>query len=123
MAIRDDILELEHEAWRALSTDGEAAAFYADVLGRNVLMLLPGGLVIDDREAVIDSMTGVPWDGFEITDERVLELGDQAVVVGYRATARRSGRDYEALFASTYVREEGAWRLVVHQQTPIGEWR
>ena len=120
MSTRDDLLELEHEAWQALSTDGEtAAAFYVDHLADHVLMLLPGGLVIDERDAVVESMKGAPWDGFEITDERVLELGDQAAVVAYRATARRSGKDYKALFNSTYVRENGEWKLVLHQQTPV----
>lgn len=120
MSTRQDLVDLEHAAWRALSTDGEAAAaFYADRLGENVLMLLPGGVVIDQRDAVVDSMAGAPWDGFEITDERVLELGDRAAVLAYRATASRSGQDYEALFNSTYVRDDGGWKLVLHQQTPL----
>jgi hypothetical protein len=120
MSTRHDLLELEREAWRALSTDGEtAAAHYEKLLADEVLMLLPGGLVIDDRQAVIESMRGAPWDGFEITDERVLELDDRTAVVAYRATAQRSGQDYEALFNSTYVRDDGQWRLTLHQQTPV----
>jgi hypothetical protein len=27
--------------------------------------------------------------------------------------------EYQALIASTYVRVDGAWRLAVHQQTPL----
>jgi hypothetical protein len=119
MSTENDLLELEHRAWQALSTDGEtAAAFYAEHLGEHVLMLLPGGLVIDERDAVVESMRGAPWDAFELTDERVVELGDRAGVVAYRAAARRSGKDYQALFNSTYVRENGEWKLVLHQQTP-----
>jgi hypothetical protein len=119
MSTREDLLELEHQAWRALSTDGEAAAdHYERRLADEVLVLLPGGLVIDERQQVIDSMRGAPWDDFELTDERVLELGDQTAVMAYRATAKRAGRDYEALFTSTYVRDDGEWRLAVHQQTP-----
>jgi hypothetical protein len=29
------------------------------------------------------------------------------------------GEPYSALFNSTYVREDGVWRLAIHQQTPI----
>jgi hypothetical protein len=120
MSTRHDLLELEREAWRALSTDGETAAgHYEKLLAEDVLMLLPGGLVIDDRQAVIDSMLGAPWDRFEITDERVLELDDRIAVVAYRATAQRSDQEYEALFNSTYVRDDGEWRLALHQQTPV----
>jgi hypothetical protein len=49
----------------------------------------------------------------------VLELTDGCAVVAYRATARRGGTDYTALFNSTYVRARGSWRLALHQQTPI----
>jgi hypothetical protein len=114
------LLELEHASWRALSTDGEAAAaFFSDVLSKDVLVLLPGGMVIDDRERVIESMRGTPWTSFELADERVLDLSPECAVVVYKATARRDGRDYQALFSSTYVREGDAWKLALHQQTPI----
>src|SRR3546814_856260 len=112
-------LELERAAWKALSTDGEtAAAFYEEVLAPSVLMLLPGGLVIDDREAAIESMSGEPWSSFELDDERVVSLTDQSAVVAYRASAARGDLSYSALISSTYVRGAGKWRLALHQQTP-----
>jgi hypothetical protein len=115
-----DLLRLERAAWRALSADGEsAAAFYDDVLASEVLMLLPGGLVIDDRSEVITSMRGAAWTSFELTDERVIDLTPDSAVVAYRATARRAGSDYDALFNSTYVRQGDSWKLKLHQQTPI----
>ena len=120
MSTRTDLLNREHAAWRALSTDGETAAgYYATELADDVLMLLPGGLVIDERQDVIVSMRGVPWESFELFEERVVELGDDSAIVAYRATAHRSGQDYEALFNSTYVVQNGEWRLVLHQQTPV----
>ena len=93
--------------------------FYERVLARDVLMLLPGGLVIDDRRAVIESMRGAPWDDFAFLDERVFELGEHCAVVAYHVTAHRADQAYEALLNSTYVREDGAWRLALHQQTPV----
>ncbi|MDQ1396334.1 MAG: hypothetical protein QOG64_1593, partial [Acidimicrobiaceae bacterium] len=113
-------VELERSAWQALSSSGAAAAaFYERVLATRVLMLLPGGLVIDDRAEVISSMRGAPWDSFEFADERVVPLGRDSAVVVYRARARRGSTSYEALFNSTYIREDGAWRLALHQQTPV----
>lgn len=99
---------------------GEAAAsFYEEVLADEVLMLFPGGAVIDDRNDVIASMSGPPWQSFETSDERVLCLSDSAAVVAYRATAVRDGDEYTALFNSTYVHDGEAWRLTLHQQTPV----
>ncbi len=120
MSKQDDLLEIERLSWRALSTDGStAAAHYDEVLASDVLMLLPGGLLIDDRATVIDSMRGAPWDDFDLTDERVLDLDDKSSVVAYRAKARRGDQHYEALFSSTYVHQDGAWKLALHQQTPV----
>jgi hypothetical protein len=120
MSTSEDLLQLERASWRALSADGETAArHYDQVLADDVLMLLPGGLVIDDRQEVIESLRGAPWDRFELADERVLELGGGTAVVAYRAMAQRSDQDYEALFNSTYVRANGSWKLALHQQTPL----
>jgi hypothetical protein len=120
MAVADDLIELEHSAWEALSTSGDAAAeFYDRVLADDVLMLLPGGMVIDDRAQVIESMQGAPWTSFELSDERAFVLGESTAVVAYRGTARRGDDDYCALFNSTYLRDGDTWRLALHQQTPI----
>jgi hypothetical protein len=121
MDAANELLQLERAGWLALSSGGEAAGrFYAENLAADVLMLLPGGIVLDDRETVIESMGGAPWSSFELSDERVLELGERSATVAYRATAEREGDEpYTALFNSTYVREDSVWRLAVHQQTPV----
>jgi hypothetical protein len=118
-AEHEDLVELERAGWEALSTDGAAAPWYEEVLAGDVLFLLPGGMVIDDRSEVVRSMDGTPWSAFELSDLRVLPLGPDAAVVAYRATATREGTTYEALFTSTYVREDQQWHLAVHQQTPV----
>jgi hypothetical protein len=119
MTIEQDLTDLEREGWDALSTEGGAAAFYGEVLASEVLVLLPGGMVITDREAVVASMGGAPWSSYELGDLRVVPLGADVAVVAYRVTASRGGTAYDALIASTYVREAEAWRLAVHQQTPV----
>lgn len=64
-------------------------------------------------------MHGEPWSSYELEDERVVPLGADGAVVAYTAHARRGDTDYRALINSTDVREDGGWRLVVHQQTPF----
>lgn len=120
MTSAHELIDLEHRGWEALSSSAEAAtAFYEKVLSREVLMLFPGGVIMEDRADIISSMGGPPWDWFEVSDERVFELGDAVAVVAYRATARRGEAEYTALFNSTYIREDGTWRLALHQQTPV----
>ena len=118
MTERDQLLEIERAGWDALSTEGAAGPFYDRVLADQVLMLLPGGMLLDDRSDIVASMRGAAWDAFELTDERVLELSEGCAVVAYRADARRGDQHYRALFSSVYVRDGDTWRLALHQQTP-----
>jgi hypothetical protein len=119
---RDDreLIEIEEAAWRALATSGEAASeYYAHRLASEVVILMPGGMVIDDRDRVIESMQGPPWDEFDLSDVRVLPIGTDGAALTYRIDARRGDQDYAALLNSTYRREDGEWRLALHQQTPV----
>lgn len=116
----DEVLELERAGWVALARGGgDARAFYDEVLADEVTMLLPGGLLLDDRQVVLDAMSGPPWSRYAMSDERVVTLTEGAAVVVYRVRAQRDGEEpYTALVSSTYRRRDGRWWLAVHQQTP-----
>jgi hypothetical protein len=115
-----DLLELERQGWTALTKGGDAARdFYADLLADQVLMLLPGGMVLNDRSEALEALRAASWDGFELRPGLVQWLGPDAAVVAYEARARRGHDEYHALFNSTYTRQSGGWKLAVHQQTPF----
>jgi ketosteroid isomerase-like protein len=116
----DELIELERQGWRALSSQGDAGQkFYASVLREDAVMLFPGGMRIDGRENILASLSSQPWESFEIESPRVVSLTHKAVVLVYRVTARRKGSPpYIALISSTYVQDRD-WKLVVHQQTPV----
>jgi hypothetical protein len=123
--MEDELIALERAGWTALATDADTATrFYEDVLAAEVVFLLPGGMVIDDRSDVIDSMRGAAWDRFDLEEERVWRFSDDCAAVTYQATAARGGDEYRALCNSTYVRSSGRWLLALHQQTPaLGDSR
>ena len=115
----DELIALEREGWEALAAGGEVArAFYDRVLDDEVLMLFPGGMVLDDRAAIVESMAGPPWTRYELEDLRGLQLTFDTGVVAYGAIAERDGSEYSALISSTYVRRDDGWKLAFHQQTP-----
>jgi hypothetical protein len=118
-----ELTALETEGWQALSSDGSAAhEFYDRVLDDDPIMLLPGGLVLDQRSHVLASMSGAPWKSFELEDLDARIVNDDVGIVTYRAIAERRGRgEYVALMASVYVRRADGWKLVLHQQTPDDE--
>jgi hypothetical protein len=117
---QSELIELEEQGWRALSSTGEAAAeFYEQVLDDTVVMLLPGGMALDDRAAIVQSMSGQPWSSFELDDLRVLQPTTDTAVVTYGVVAQREGAtEYSALMSGMYVRRASGWKLTFHQQTP-----
>lgn len=114
-----ELIELEERGWRALSTEGDAGKkFYASVLREDAVMLFPGGMRIVGRERILESLGTQPWDSFQIENPAVIPLANNVATLVYTAKAQRKGSEpYVALISSTYV-HDGAWQLVVHQQTP-----
>lgn len=119
MGLIDELLDLERRGWDSLC-DGTGADVYGDLMTDDGLMLLVGAGVMD-RATVIRSLADSPtWDDYAITDERVVDLGEHAAALVYVGTAHRGDEaPFRAAMASTYVREDGAWRLALYQQTAL----
>ena len=81
--------------------------------------LMVFGFGILQGEAIFAALDGAPrWAAVEMTDRSATESED-CIVLAYRARGRRTdGTGHEALCSSTWVRHDGGWRLIQHQQTP-----
>ncbi len=121
MSEMPDLINLEHQGWKALSSaPDEALKFYSNILAEDAEMIFPGGIRLIGREQILATMGGPPWQSFEISEERLAVLSDTAGAVTYKVIARREGAEpYQALICSTYALHAGEWRLVIHQQTPV----
>jgi len=115
-----DLIELEEQGWQALSSEGEASKkFYSSVLCDDAIMLFPGGILMNGKEEILASLAAQPWRSFQIEELQVIFLSENAGVLIYRVTAQREGSaPYVALISSTYIRSDGTWKLILHQQTP-----
>lgn len=59
------------------------------------------------------------WRSVVMSERHVSIRGDIAVLA-YRVSAERDGGSiYEALCNSTYLKDEGEWLRLAHQQTPV----
>ena len=118
MGTKESLLELERQLWNA---DEE---FYRETLSADAVMVFPEPTGILERSDVLESLGGADrWRRIEFDDERLVEVDDDVFQLTYRAVAERSGDGsvYTALITTTYVRANGSWRLLSHQQTPIDE--
>jgi hypothetical protein len=113
--LNDRLVELERGFWEA------DADYYDRNLAPDAVMVLPDPAGLMDRDAVVQAIgTSARWVDLRMDDVRMIRLGQDVAALAYRAAARRSdgGSPYTALVTSVYARDAGAWKLVLHQQTP-----
>jgi hypothetical protein len=107
----DELLEIERELGAG---PGDA---YRRHLTEDALVVVPGAVLTREQcAAAIDASGG--WDESEITDARTIEITPESAVLSYRWRSRRGEMTYAAVMSTVYVRRDGAWRVVLHQQTP-----
>jgi hypothetical protein len=115
--IQHDLVDLERRGWEAL-TSPDGAAFYAEVLSDDAVMVFPD-TVLTRQESLSAIAGAAPWSSFSLEDVRVLPVGTEGGIITYRAVANRGAEStYDAVMTSVYAKRAGAWRLVLHQQTP-----
>jgi hypothetical protein len=118
MGTKKSLIQIERQLWNA---DED---FYRDTLSEDAVMVFPEPTGILDRSAVLESLGGADrWRSIVFDEERLVEVNDDVVQLVYRAVAERSedGSEYTALITTTYVKSNGSWRVLTHQQTPVGE--
>ena len=112
-----ELEDLERRGWEALSGP-DGAEFYADVMADDGVMVFPG-MVLDKEQTLRAIADAGPWLGFELSDVRVIEAAPNTAFIVYAATAQRStDAAYRAVMTSGYVRRDGRWLLILHQQSP-----
>ncbi|MBB5923376.1 hypothetical protein FHR81_004447 [Actinoalloteichus hoggarensis] len=110
MSVLNELLAVEKRLAHGSGDD------YAEVLHDDALVIVPGAVL--DRAQCIAAMNSSPgWDETAFSDTRLIETVHTATVA-YTFTGRRDDATYSATLASTYLRRDGDWRLLVHQQTP-----
>lgn len=115
-----DLVEIEEQGWKALTSEGNAGKkFYQSILHPDAVMLFPGGLRIERKANILASIGDQPWHSYQIKNVKIVELSKKAGVLVYDVTAQSEDLEpYRALISSIYVMENGAWWLILHQQTP-----
>ena len=115
-----DFVQLETEVWEAL-VHGDAETD-ARLLSPDFVGLYPTGFA--GREEHVGQLRDGPTVAdFRLSEARLLELSETAVVLAYRAEYRRagapSGSEREAMYVSSiWCRRGGEWVNVFSQDTP-----
>ena len=115
MTAEQELLEIEH----ALATGGGDE--YREHLADDAIVIIPAQ-ALDKGETVAAMERSPGWDEVEISEPHVRQIRDDAAVLTYSFRGRRgTDQAYGALMSSAYARDNGTWKLVLHQQTPLWE--
>jgi hypothetical protein len=83
-------------------------------------MVFPAPYGIMNGQRLMDAVAqSSPWTELELSDVEVVDHRDVAVIAYQARAVRGSGDAYSTYASSVYVRSGGAWKLALHQQTPI----
>ena len=111
-----ELLALEHRFWEA-STDAD---FYREHLADEVLLVFPYGVGAMDKEMTVYTINASSegWISHEFEEVQVVPIGDDAAVITYKGIGERPDDEpFKAYVSSTYLRRDGRWLLIFHQQT------
>jgi hypothetical protein len=116
VALADELRVVEERLWRAA---GDRDAYAADV-APTAVHVFPGWGAVGLPDVLVAVEQSQPWRSFSLDDVEAIQLGADAAALVYRTRAERVGAEpYRAAITSVYVRRDGAWRLALHQQTPL----
>ncbi len=116
MNLKETLMALEEQFWEASSAAN--TNLIRSYLTENALTVGVFGIL--NKETTVAVNEGQPPFSFwHIDDEpQILQLTEDSAVVVYKTTARREGREqFTVIMSSTYVNQDGSWKLAFHHQT------
>ena len=110
------VWDFEKELW----VGGREA--YDRQVSKQVLMALPAKPFLYDQQAAIAAVKDTPvWEEAEFVERHVERPGEGLISLAYRVHAKRGEQNYKALCTSVIQHVDGdEWRVIQHQQTPLG---
>jgi hypothetical protein len=117
--VQRELAALTEEALRASAENDRT--FYDGYLASDATAVLPIGVVT--KSQVLGSMQGerAPFAAKRVEDTNIRALGSDAGIVTYRAIYDRDGREVSVMATTVCERQDGVWKGVHYQQTPLAQ--
>jgi len=117
------LIKIQHE-WAEARMKGDSS-YTRRLEAENCTVVWPDGSIVNKRED-LKSMTGdIVFAEFKIDDLQVLLYGDTAIVVGQGTIRAHEGNQNllggKFVWTDTFVKQNGAWKVVASQVTPVLE--
>ncbi len=117
------LIKIQHE-WAEARMKGDSS-YTRRLEAENCTVVWPDGSIVNKRED-LKSMTGdIVFAEFKIDDLQVRLYGDTAIVVGQGTIRAHEGNQNllggKFVWTDTFVKQNGAWKVVASQVTPVLE--
>ena len=114
MTDKTTLWEMEERFW---TQDAESAR---KMTAKNAVFVFPYPAGILQGEALFrEADVAQRWRSVVMTD-RYLSQENGIAILAYRVSAERGDSPiYQALCTSTYLKDDGSWLRLTHQQTPV----
>ena len=115
MALEQDLLNIEKGFWT------EGGDYYRDHVGDECLVAFEEMAGVRSNEETADMNPGAGnWTDAKMSRKGLLELSDESAILTYAVDAKRKdGTPHHALCSTGYVKRDGEWKMMFHQQTPL----
>jgi len=114
--------KIQHE-WAEARVKGDSS-YTRRLEAKDCAIVWPDGRIVNKR-GDLQRMTDIVFSGFEIQNLQVRLYGDTGIVVGEGIIKAREGkRDLvggKFVWTDTFVKKDGAWKVVASQITPVLE--
>lgn len=111
----DLVIALERGFW----THADDPGYFREHIAEGGLMVIePMGFV--EKQQSVAMTADAPWGDVEMLDVKAREVTSDCIVVAYHGRGRRPTDEapYQGSIASTYVRQDGEWRLALSAHQP-----
>ena len=113
--MQDDLLVIERGFWTG---DAEFYRQNLDEVCVTAFTEMAGAFKRDEIAGMIGD--GDRWRDLDIDPKGFLEPAPGLAILAYRVQAtRKNGEPYAAIVSSAYIMRDGAWKMMLHQQTPF----
>jgi hypothetical protein len=115
MNLQKQLLAKEESLWSG------GASEYRHTLDGDCLVAFTEMAGVQTRDKIADMVAkGDRWREVDMEVEGFLQPTDDVTILTYRVSAvRGDDAPYNARVSSGYVKRDGDWRMMFHQQTPL----
>jgi ketosteroid isomerase-like protein len=115
------LIKIQHD-WAEARIKGDSS-YTKQLEAENCTVVWPDGSIVNKRED-LKSMTGdIVFIEFKIDDLKVRLYGDTGIVVGQGRIKAHEGKQNllggKFVWTDTFVKQDGAWKVVASQVTPV----